>query len=469
MHKVLAITPLYEQAFQDLMDKAVTALTDPLTIKAYSSYDKEDRPSHKNYKVVNGVGLYSIEGAMIEKGNWFTDMMGMANYESITNDIAMMRMDESVKKPLIKMSTPGGSVAGLSDVGEAMKALNAEKGVTIHSASRIASAGIWLGSYADNIYGSEVAEFGSVGVIMSHMSHAGALEQAGMEFTEIKSKSQKAIGSPYKALSDSDKAYLQKKVEDADALFEARVREGRPGISSDALSGEMFSAAESERLGLIDGIKTFAEVYKEVAALAADSNDEDKSGGFQMKIKMTEAMASAAIELGASADEIDVVSQEVYDALTDEEKGITPEGEPNAEDDAPEADADADAEVPEELAALTAKYEALEVDMAGIEVELENAKALNESNLKDMEAVDDMKAELAAIMGTKRIALGLAKVDFADFTAASVLVEYKALDATFKKTFKPGGIVPKSATTKEPAAKVVTSSFANALCDSASV
>ena len=474
MDKVLALTQSYERKFYEIMSHVQAVISDPDKFMAvFEATGADEDSENKPYNVFNGVAVYSIDGPMLDKGNWYTDWMGMPNYESIADVASQMITDETVNKVLLKVSTPGGLVAGISDVGEVLNAVNQKKGLYIHSGSRVASAGMWLSSYADKIYGSEVAEFGSIGVIVNHMSYAGALEKAGMKATEIKSKERKAVGSPYKDLTKEDKAIIQKKVDETDALFERRIREGRPGVSQDALTGEMFSAHESVRLGLIDGVKTFAETFKEVAALAADTEEEAPFyGGGSMKRKMTEELASAAIESGADPAMIEVVSQEEFDAL---EPNQETEDEQNAEEHSTDEEAmDEDEETGEEasdnldeMAALVTKIDELVEANESLEAKVMELEAEREAAAAAMAVVEDMKVELAAVMTTKRVALNLAKVDFSDMSASQVLVEYKSLDKTFKKSFKIGGIAPRAQEQEAP--KVVQSSREKALCSSVGV
>jgi hypothetical protein len=309
---------------------------------------------------------------------------------------------------------------------------------------------VWLSSNSSEIYASEVAEVGSIGVVMEHASHEKRLEKEGIKVTQIKSSDKKAMGSPAKDLTAEEISHLQDKVDEKNALFKKQLYAQRPGIQEEAFSGETFSAQKAQQLGLIDGIKTFSQVFEQLSA-AADSENNSSREVFPMRRKLTASMAEAAIEAGADPTTIEIVSQEEYDALQ-------AAGDLNEEETQEENLEDKDENLDAEDEDLGAKDETEEDQVVALQTELAEAVAQVETLTQQ---VEDLTGQLEASksdplrkiaedrVATMRVALGLTKVSMEDFTVTSLLQEYEAVDKQFKKAFVPGGVKSKTTDTKE--------------------
>lgn len=184
-----------------------------------------------------------------------------------------------------------------------------------------------------------------------------------------------------------------------------------------------------------------------------------------MKRKVTAAMAEAAITAGANPDNLEVISQKEFEALTPEEP--TEKTALELLNEKLEAASDEDKEgILAEIAALETTDEGgdestavTDAQVAVLEGEL--AVALAQVDTLNQELVD-VKAQLAASddsplrkfaedrMSTMRIALNLTAVDFTGFEMGSFITEYSAVDAMFKKNFSAGGHKPKVKDASDP-------------------
>ena len=365
-------------------------------------------------------------------------------------------MDEEVEKVLISMSTPGGQVSGISDLSDAWGKLNSIKPITVHTNGMLASAGYWLAVHSDKIYASQVAEIGSIGVMITHVSHEEALKKEGIKVTEIKSAPKKAIGTPAKNLTEEEKQYLQTKVEELSKLFEIEVYKNRASVSSEVFSGETFLAAKAKSLGLIDDVKTYSDVFTEMVS----GVNNQTVGGDPMKKKVTAEMYESAVAAGADPNTLEIVSQEEFDALAETDGQITEASDQTVEAEAQEPEESAEAQEPEEVAEEPEAVAQAQARISELEAEIASMAQANEqltaelNTLKENEQfVGKMKDFLTARMGEMRTALGLSKIDMSEFTVATVVTEYEAIDKTFKKSFKVGGVVPSSAKSTEESGK----------------
>ncbi len=453
MKKIYAIAAMFVEEMVDLEKKQELALLE----KDASCYDcEEDEQDVRPYQVLNGIALYDIKGKMLSQGNWFTRMLGIATYDDIANALSVMSQDPEVTQVLIAMNTPGGNVAGISDLSESWKRLNAEKPVTVHTSGTLASAGVWLSSNSNKIYASEVAEVGSIGVVLQHASYQKQLEKEGVKVTTIKSAPLKYVGDPTKDLSAEELEHLQKKVDESDGLFKKQLYTTRPQILPDAFTGETFSASESLRLGLIDGINTFTQVFEQLSATAADRDNkysfEEVTG---MKRKVTEAMAAAAVTEGADPNSFEIVSQEEYDALQAAD-GEAENVDTNVDTDT-DTDTDAGEETPETL--LQAQVDGLTTELAEANASIETLTAqvaTLESQL-EASATEPLRVIAEERLATMRLPLGLVALDFSKFSTEALLAEYNATSEQFKSVFKIGGV--KVSQKEEPKPKAVVTNI----------
>ncbi|RUM46318.1 MAG: hypothetical protein DSY80_02365, partial [Desulfocapsa sp.] len=314
MKKAYAIAPLFADDFKNLEARQEEFLNVDATSWDFTDEDQEEsRP----YEVVNGVAIYSIKGKMLAESNFFTRIFGIPSYAEIGEVISAMYMDEEVESVLMSISTPGGQVAGISDLSSAWRKLNAEKPITVHTSGMLASAGVWLASNSSKIYASETAEIGSIGVLQMHVSQEEALKKEGIKVTVIKSAPLKAIGSPAKDLTASEEAHIQKKVDEAAELFKRQLYKTRYSIQEAAFTGEMFIASQAVDVGLTDGVKTYSDVFNELvsASTGEAANYNGEGGSFTMKKKVTAEMYESAVAAGADPEGMEIVSQADYDAL----------------------------------------------------------------------------------------------------------------------------------------------------------
>ena len=432
-----------------LFIKEMTALekrqTEFLQKEACSLSEEDQEHDERPYQVINGIALYGIKGKMLSEGNFFTRWFGIASYDQIGHDLGQMAEDEEVEKVLISMNTPGGSVHGISDLSDTWNRLNAIKPVTVHTSGMLASAGMWLASNSTKIYASEVADIGSIGAVMQHVSYQEALKKEGIKVTEIKSAPLKHVGSPAKDLTEEEREHLQSQIMEADALFKKQLFQTRPQILTSAFTGATFSAAESLQMGLIDGINTFNQVFEKLSASVGSDNQHSYGEEFGMKRKVTQAMATAAVANGVDPETLEIVSQEEYDQI--QASGADGSGDAGDGEGGKGSAADG-GDTPDELLILaTAQVETLTVELteANASTETLTAQVTDLTTKLEQSASEPLRVIAEARIAIMRTGLGLTNIDMGAFSTDSVLAEYTALDEQFTKAYKSGGHkVPKA-------------------------
>src|SRR5690606_12569029 len=94
-----------------------------------------------------------------------------------------------------------------------------------------------------------------------------AAERAGLKIHVVKAGEMKGIGESGTAITDEQLTELQRIVDDVNSFFVTSAAKGRamPLETMRKLAdGRVHVAADAQRLGLIDGVATFAETLAEL-------------------------------------------------------------------------------------------------------------------------------------------------------------------------------------------------------------
>jgi len=406
--------------------------------------DEEDYANSADYDVINGTAVYKISGGILSSGNWLTRMFGYASYDEVRRNVMHAAANPEVQAILLMFSSPGGSAFGVVDGAEAIKKVDSVKPVYSYTSSMCCSGAYWLGSQARKIFVSPESESGSIGVKLQHVSHEKELENQGLVVTEIKSSELKAVGSPYKNLSDKELSHLQDQVNQIATLFSTSMQKARPNLKTEALNGATFIGEEAVRVGLADAVASYDDVMAYIQSQRAATTNP--TGGFNMNKQ--ELMA--ALDSGISLEEIGLEQEEVDKILTAEEINpevadeiLTPEVAEVKPEQAIEAQLLVDLNT--QISTLTADVAAKDAQIAQLQAQVATFEA----------SAGELKSIVAGVTTNRRIALNFqSSVDLSKFSTESLLAEYKAVTEAYDSTFKTGGLFKnKNVSTETPAVR----------------
>jgi ClpP class serine protease len=163
------------------------------------------------------------------------------------------------------LSSPGGVVVGAADTARALRQLAtvAGKPLIAYTQDKANSAAYVLASAADEIWASEAAELGSVGVIYPHTEFSKAQLAMGETWTLITSGARKADGNPAIPLSEAAREAIQYKTDLSARQLAQAVAEGRPDLDTAsilALEAATFLGPDAVAQKLADRIGTIEEL-----------------------------------------------------------------------------------------------------------------------------------------------------------------------------------------------------------------
>jgi protease-4 len=139
-----------------------------------------------------------------------------------------------------------------------------------------ASGAYYVASGTDYIISDPDALTGSIGVIATFTEMQGLFEKLGINVTVVKSGQYKDIGSPYRNMTDEEKAIMQSLVDEVYQEFRGIVLENRGDrlnrIKFDEVAdGRILSGRQAESVGLVDEVGTKKDAIMKAAELGGIS------------------------------------------------------------------------------------------------------------------------------------------------------------------------------------------------------
>ncbi|MFO0869937.1 MAG: signal peptide peptidase SppA [Pirellulales bacterium] len=198
----------------------------------------------------------------------------------VKRQIDMIREDESVKAVVVRVDSPGGTVTGSDYILHHLKKLRDERGLklVVSMGSIAASGGYYVsmavGDEPRSIFAEPTTTTGSIGVIIPHYDISKLMERFDVRDDSIASHPRKQMLSMTRPLSDEDRQIVQSYVMESFERFKEIVKEGRPALrsSDDPLAalatGEIFTAGQAKKHGLVDEIGFIEDAIARVAELA---------------------------------------------------------------------------------------------------------------------------------------------------------------------------------------------------------
>ena len=195
--------------------------------------------------------------------------------------------DESVKAIVLRVESPGGTVAGSDEIFHRLSTVVKKRDlpVVVSMGSIAASGGYYVamanGGREDVIFAEPATLTGSIGVIIPHYDFSKALRKFDVTDDSITSGPLKEMLSPTKErdpeLAERERKVLQSLVDDMFARFKEVVREGRPKLDEAAVdavaTGQVFTARQAQAAGLVDRIGFLEDAVDRAVELAGLTKD----------------------------------------------------------------------------------------------------------------------------------------------------------------------------------------------------
>lgn len=247
-------------------------------------------------RVKDGVGIIRLNGPMMKRVSPIMRDCGMTGTDDLTAAVRAAAVDRDVETILFKVDSPGGSVDGLAELGDAVRSAAQIKPVIAQVDGMAASAAYYAVAHATEIRAGRMDMVGSIGTIMVVYDESKAFESEGVEAVVVSTGPLKATGTPGAPVTSEQRAYLQALVDAYFADFKSQVATGRK-MSSEQVqavsSGAVWTTGDAMRLGLVDKVATFRETYGELLAGRASRRARISARVQAMKISAQQANPTA--------------------------------------------------------------------------------------------------------------------------------------------------------------------------------
>ncbi len=197
----------------------------------------------------------------------------IADSKEIIEELHGYQDDDDIKAILLRIDSPGGAVVPSQEIYDAVKEIReaGKKKILTSMGTVAASGGYYIASASEKIIANPGTLTGSIGVIMELTNLEGLLKKIGVEGMVIKSGANKDIGSPFRKMTDKERAILQNVMDDVHTQFIQAVANGRSLEIEKVRSladGRIFTGHQAKEVGLVDELGNFQDAIKRTAELA---------------------------------------------------------------------------------------------------------------------------------------------------------------------------------------------------------
>lgn len=226
--------------------------------------------------IIGVLGLaFALGGgsSRFEEGNiGIIDLFGeIVSADSVFKVIEEIEGNDNIKAVVLRIESPGGSVAASQEIYEAVKRLDSKKPVIASLGNIAASGGYYAALGARKIFANSGTITGSIGVRMEHLRIDELLNWAKMKHQTLKSGKFKDMVSPFKELNDEEKAILQALLDDIHLQFkDAVAKERKLPIEkvNEFADGRVFTGLNAKGLNLVDELGGFTMAVDELGKIA---------------------------------------------------------------------------------------------------------------------------------------------------------------------------------------------------------
>lgn len=203
----------------------------------------------------DAVGVVELKGIILES-------------KKILAQLERFKESKKVKAVVLRLDSPGGSVAPSQEIYEAVKEY--PKPLVVSMGSVAASGAYYIACGSKKVFANAGTITGSIGVIMEFINLTDLYQWAKMKPYVIKTGKYKDSGSAHRDMRPDERELFQEMIDDVLLQFKTAVSEGRKlKMSSlkDIADGRVFSGQQAKELKLVDEVGTLQNAIDAAAEL----------------------------------------------------------------------------------------------------------------------------------------------------------------------------------------------------------
>ncbi|QDT95545.1 S49 family peptidase [Gimesia aquarii] len=256
----------------DALEETAMYYRQMMSEKAFFDDDEDeqefDEVNLEDCKIIENVAIVPLHGVIVRYPNWMTRWYGATSSDEFATKIEVLSQRSGIDEIIMDVDTPGGVNAGLD---EAAKRINAvRKNISIRSVCNemMASAGVYLGSCADEIVITRNGLIGSIGVIQERFDWSKYEAETGRVTKIIASGKFKKTFHPSVPFNGDYQEHLQNRSDRLYSIFVEVVADNRKTSVDDVLTNmadaKIFTGQEAVDMGLADRVGTLKQLVAEL-------------------------------------------------------------------------------------------------------------------------------------------------------------------------------------------------------------
>jgi signal peptide peptidase SppA len=223
------------------------------------------------------VAVIPIYGVISQRQNLMAADSGGTSIEGVTNDFRDAMADPEVDGIVFDFDSPGGTIDGVAELADEIRAARGTKPVAAQANGMAASAAYWLAAAAEELVVTPSGSVGSIGVFTAHEDLSVQAEADGIKTTLISAGKYKTEGNPWEPLSEEARANLQEMVDTHYGMMVSAIAKGRGApvdqIRSGYGQGRLVLAKKAAAEGMVDRIDTLDNTIARVGRGTIGKND----------------------------------------------------------------------------------------------------------------------------------------------------------------------------------------------------
>ncbi|MBE7542255.1 MAG: S49 family peptidase [Solibacteraceae bacterium] len=194
-----------------------------------------EQRSRRSYAVTEaGVAVIEVSGSLVNRASGMDAQSGLTSYEQLSTEVIEAATDPAVRGILLRVDSYGGEADGAFDLAALIEEAGKLKPVWASADSLALSAGYLIASAASQVWLTQTAQVGSVGVIAMHLDQSQWDQAQGIKYTTVFAGDRKNDFNPHEPLSDDAHEVLRTDVDLLYARFVEAVARQR-GVSAQAV------------------------------------------------------------------------------------------------------------------------------------------------------------------------------------------------------------------------------------------
>lgn len=253
------------------VDSSRIKLTDsPLSLEMGAGMfsTRRGERSDRGYRVVDGVAVLSVNGALVHRSRLDGDSTWLTGYNDLAADAEDAMSNAEIHAVLQVYDTPGGECQGAFEFADRMFAMRGQKTLWSIADGMALSAGYLGGSAAERRFVTSTGMAGSIGVVCRHVDISRMLEAEGITVEHVYAGDKKIDGNQFGPLPDRVRKDWQAEVNDLYEKFVTAVV-AHTGLTPEAVRGTQagtYTGQGAVAAGLAERVTTTDQLIAELAS-----------------------------------------------------------------------------------------------------------------------------------------------------------------------------------------------------------